>query len=124
MAKDPYDVLGVKRDASDAEIQKAFRRLAKKSHPDLYPGDKKAEERFKDLNAANDILGDPTKRARFDRGEIDAGGAEVRQNPFAGGRARAGGFGGGGAEGFAFDDLGDLFGGIFRGQRGPGGFGG
>src|SRR3954471_23851344 len=85
MAKDPYTVLGVKRDATDAEIQKAFRRLAKKSHPDLFPGDKKAEDRFKELNAANDIIGDPGKRARFDRGEIDAGGAEVRQNPFAGG---------------------------------------
>ena len=120
MAKDPYDVLGVKRDASDAEIQKAFRRLAKKSHPDLFPGDKKAEERFKDLNAANDIVGDPAKRARFDRGEIDAAGAEIRQNPFAGGRARAGGFSGGG-DGSAFEDL---FGSIFGGQRGPGGFGG
>ena len=89
MAKDPYTVLGVQRGATDAEIQKAFRRLAKKSHPDLFPGDKKAEDRFKELNAANDILGDSAKRARFDRGEIDAGGAEVRHNPFAG--ARAGG---------------------------------
>ena len=59
MAKDPYSVLGVNRDASDADIQKAFRRLAKKSHPDLFPGDKKAEDRFKELNAANDIIGDP-----------------------------------------------------------------
>src|SRR3954468_19007947 len=89
MAKDPYTVLGVKRDATDADIQKAFRRLAKKSHPDLFPGDKKAEDRFKELNAANDIIGDPAKRARFDRGEIDASGVEIRQNPFAGG---AGGF--------------------------------
>lgn len=128
MAKDPYTVLGLKRDASDAEIQKAFRRLAKKSHPDLFPGDKKAEDRFKELNAANDIVGDPVKRARFDRGEIDASGAEVRQNPFAGaGRggfhpgARPGGPGmGGGAQGFAFEDLSDLFGGMFRG----GGMGG
>lgn len=122
MAKDPYTILGVKRDASDAEIQKAFRRLAKKSHPDLFPGDKKAEDRFKELNAANDILGDPAKRARFDRGEIDASGAEVRQNPFAG--ARGGGRGGfhgradgGGAQGFAFEDISDLFGGMFGGGR-------
>ncbi len=120
MAKDPYSILGLKRDASDADIQKAFRRLAKKSHPDLFPGDKKAEDRFKELNAANDILGDPAKRARFDRGEIDASGAEVRQNPFAG--AGRGGFhpgagmgGGAGAQGFAFEDLSDLFGGMFRG---------
>jgi len=129
MAKDPYSVLGVQRDASDSEIQKAFRRLAKKSHPDLFPGDKKAEDRFKELNAANDILGDTTKRARFDRGEIDASGAEVRQNPFArggGGRGHpGGGFGGGGqAGGFQFEDLSDLFGGMFRGGAGPGGPGG
>jgi DnaJ-class molecular chaperone len=125
MAKDPYTVLGVNRDASDAEIQKAFRRLAKKSHPDLFPGDKKAEDRFKELNAANDIIGDPAKRARFDRGEIDASGQEIRQNPFArGGRGGArGGPGGGNAEGFAFEDLGDLFGGMFRGGgRGHSGF--
>ena len=121
MAKDPYTILGVNRDASDAEIQKAFRRAAKKSHPDLFPGDKKAEDRFKELNAANDILGDPAKRARFDRGEIDASGAEVRQNPFARG-GRAGGHPGGGqqAGGFAFEDLSDLFGGMFRGGGGGG----
>jgi len=123
MAKDPYSILGVARDASDADIQKAFRRLAKKSHPDLFPGDKKAEDRFKELNAANDILGDPAKRARFDRGEIDASGTEVRQNPFAhAGRARGGagpGGMGGGQQGFGFEDLSDLFGGMFRG--GPGG---
>jgi DnaJ-class molecular chaperone len=138
MAKDPYTVLGVKRDASDAEIQKAYRRAAKKSHPDLFPGDKKAEDRFKELNAANDIIGDPAKRARFDRGEIDAGGAEVRPNPFArGGRAGPGGFGGGfqggfGGQqgpgpqsgGFAFEDLSDLFGGMFRGGGSNGPFGG
>jgi len=130
MAKDPYTVLGVKRDATDSEIQKAFRRLAKKSHPDLFPGDKKAEDRFKELNAANDIVGDPAKRARFDRGELDASGAEVRQNPFArGGRGHPGGGHpgqgpGGQAGGFAFEDLSDLFGGMFRGGGGPGGPGG
>ena len=129
MARDPYTVLGVQRDASDTEIQKAFRRLAKKSHPDLFPGDKKAEDRFKELNAANDIIGDPAKRARFDRGELDASGAEVRQNPFARGGRGAGGGGGsrggpqGAAGGFAFEDLSDLFGGMFRGGGGPGGAG-
>ena len=61
--------------------------------PELHPGDKKAEDRFKELNGAYDILGDAAKRARFDRGEIDANGTEIRQNPFAGGRGRAQGGG-------------------------------
>ena len=76
MASDPYTVLGVKRDAPQSEIQKSYRRLAKKLHPDLNPGNKKAEERFKDVAAAYDLLGDPAKRARFDSGEIDAAGQE------------------------------------------------
>ena len=76
MAADPYETLGVKKDASQDDIQKAYRRLAKKLHPDLNPGNKQAEEKFKEVSAANDLLGDPDKRARFDRGEIDASGAE------------------------------------------------
>ena len=76
MAADPYRTLGVKKDASQDEIQKAYRRLAKKLHPDLNPGNKKAEEEFKTISAAYDLLGDREKRARFDRGEIDASGAE------------------------------------------------
>jgi DnaJ-class molecular chaperone len=76
LASDPYAVLGVKRDASQDDIQKAYRRLAKKLHPDLNPGNKKAEEQFKDVSAAYDLLGDAAKRARFDRGEIDASGQE------------------------------------------------
>jgi DnaJ-class molecular chaperone len=76
LAADPYTVLGVKKDASQDEIQKAYRRLAKKLHPDLNPGNKQAEERFKEVSAAYDLLGDPDKRARFDRGEIDASGME------------------------------------------------
>jgi DnaJ-class molecular chaperone len=76
LASDPYTVLGVKRDASQEDIQKAYRRLAKKLHPDLNPGNKKAEEQFKEVSAAYNLLGDATKRARFDRGEIDAGGQE------------------------------------------------
>jgi DnaJ-class molecular chaperone len=73
---DPYETLGVSKDASQEAIQKVYRRLAKKFHPDLNPGNKQAEEKFKDISAAYDLLGDPQRRARFDRGEIDASGAE------------------------------------------------
>ena len=76
MNGDPYKILGVKRDASQAEIQTAYRNLAKKLHPDLNPGNKAAEEQFKDVSAAYDLLSDPDKRARYDREEIDASGAE------------------------------------------------
>ena len=76
MSDDPYAVLGVKREATQDEIRKVYRELAKKLHPDLNPGDKAAEEKFKQVSAAYDLLGDPEKRARFDRGEIDASGQE------------------------------------------------
>lgn len=79
MSKNPYELLGVKRDASAEDIRKAYRRLARKLHPDLNPGDRASEERFKEISAANDLLSDPEKRARFDRGEIDATGAEQPQ---------------------------------------------
>ena len=76
VSRDPYEVLGVARDATPDDIRKAYRSLAKKLHPDLNPGDAKAADRFREVSAANDILGDAEKRARFDRGEIDASGAE------------------------------------------------
>jgi DnaJ-class molecular chaperone len=82
LSTDPYQVLGVKRTATQADIQKAYRRLAKKLHPDLNPGDKAAEDRFKEVSAAYDLLGDPEKRSRFDRGEIDASGAERPERRF------------------------------------------
>jgi len=88
---DPYDLLGVARGASQKEIQKAYRRLAKKLHPDLNPGDKTAQRKFQDLSAAYDILGDETKRARFDRGEIDESGAEKPQRQYYRDFAQAGG---------------------------------
>ena len=72
----PYEVLGVKPDASADDIRKAYRKLAKELHPDLNPGKPAAEARFKAVTAANDILSDPEKRARYDRGEIDESGAE------------------------------------------------
>ncbi len=74
--KDPYETLGVAKTASAEEIRSAYRKLAKKLHPDLNPGDKQAEERFKEVSVANDLLSDHEKRRRFDAGEIDASGAE------------------------------------------------
>ena len=124
---DPYSVLGVPRTASDDDIRKAFRRLAKKHHPDLNPGDKAAEAKFKDISQANDILSDPEKRRRFDAGEIDATGQEMPPRGFY--RDHAGGFGGakyersGGEE--AFVDMGDIFSDMFgRARGGRGGTGG
>lgn len=122
---DPYTVLGVSRTASDADIRKAFRKLAKKHHPDLNPGDKAAEAKFKEITQANEILSDKEKRRRFDAGEIDATGQEVPPRGFY--RDQAGGPGGfkyqrgGGHESFV--DMGDVFSEMF-GQRGGRGFGG
>jgi DnaJ-class molecular chaperone len=101
--RDPYVVLGVGRDASEDDIKKAYRRLAKKLHPDVHPGNRATEQRFKEVTAAYDLLSDPVKRARFDRGEIDAAGSDRgfrAQSAGAGARAyqRAGGA-------FSFDDI-------------------
>lgn len=74
--KDPYEILDVDRKASADEVQKAYRKLAKKLHPDLNPGNKDSENRFKEVSTAYDLLSDPTKRQRFDAGEIDASGTE------------------------------------------------
>ena len=80
--KDPYETLGVERSASPDAIQKAYRRLAKKLHPDLNPGNKEAEERFKAVSAAYGLLSDADKRAQYDRGEIDDTGAEKPRQRF------------------------------------------
>ena len=80
--KDPYETLGVERSASPDAIQKAYRRHAKKLHPDLNPGNKESEERFKELSVAYGLLSDADKRARYDRGEIDATGAEKPRQRF------------------------------------------
>src|SRR3982750_3799652 len=90
--RDPYEVLGVPRSASAAAIKSAFRKAAKKHHPDSNKGDPKAAERFAELNTANEILGDEDKRKQFDRGEIDADG-KPRFQGFPGGDPRGrGGF--------------------------------
>jgi DnaJ-class molecular chaperone len=119
---DPYTVLGVKRAASGDEIQRVYRQLAKKYHPDLNPGKAAAEERFKAISAAYELLSDPEKRARYDRGEIDASGAE-RPPRYSHYRDYAEGQGG--AKYHAdVDDFGDLFSEIFGGMGGEHGAGG
>jgi DnaJ-class molecular chaperone len=80
--KDPYETLGVDRSATEKDIKDAFKKLARKFHPDLHPGDKEAEAKFKDISAASDLLRDKEKRRRFDAGEIDASGAERPQERF------------------------------------------
>ncbi|THD79821.1 MAG: J domain-containing protein [Phenylobacterium sp.] len=130
MASDPYQELGVSRTASADEVRKAFRKLAKQNHPDTNPGNKAAEERFKRVSAAFDILGDEKKRKKFDAGEIDADGRETARG-FGGGqgpwgsRPPPGGFGRGGptytSESFEGVDLGDILGEMFGGRGGPAG---
>jgi len=143
LTRDPYQELGVPKSASADDVRKAFRKLAKQHHPDTNPGNKDAEEKFKRVSAAFDILGDPEKRKKFDAGEIDADGRE-RARGFGGGPGRGpwadppGGFGGHSrsrgpyqSETFEGVDLGDILGEMFGGGRGGprgggsgGGFGG
>ena len=123
---DPYSILGVKKNASADEIRSAYRKLAKTLHPDLHPGDKSAEEKFKTVSAAYDLLGDAEKRARFDRGEIDEQGNE--RSPFAGARGGGGrtyARGGRYADANSGEDMSDFFESFFGGfqseRGGPGG---
>jgi DnaJ-class molecular chaperone len=126
-AQTPYEVLGVKPDTSADEIRKVYRKLAKQFHPDLNPGKPEAEARFKSISAAYDLLSDPEKRARYDRGEIDETGAERPPRGYYRGHAE-------GAEGWRYQpegerDLSDLedlfaaFGSAGRGRRGEAGAG-
>ncbi|MBB3312305.1 DnaJ-class molecular chaperone [Rhizobium sp. BK196] len=107
MSQDPYELLGVKRDATQKDIQGAFRKLAKKLHPDLNPGDKKAEAKFKEISAAYEILSDEDKRGRFDRGEIDITGAEQAPRSYYRDYASASGPGSAYHNGAGFADFGD-----------------
>jgi DnaJ-class molecular chaperone len=120
---DPYSTLGVSKGASEADIKKAYRTLAKELHPDKNKDNPKAAERFSQVTAAYDLLSDKDKRARFDRGEIDDQGNP--SNPFAGfgaGRPGGGGFQGGFGDAAAAD-FGDIFEGLFGGGRGRSGGG-
>ncbi|HWC19486.1 MAG TPA: J domain-containing protein, partial [Terriglobales bacterium] len=134
--KDYYGILGVKKNASTEDIRKAFRKLARKFHPDVNPGDKKAEERFKEISEANDVLSDPKKRKIYDQvgfysDNIDPATAEAYAR--AGGAGGFSGFpggaytrGGGGAQEVPFNfggfDFSDFTGGAGAGRSGGGGF--
>ncbi|MBW8789993.1 DnaJ C-terminal domain-containing protein [Rhizobium sp.] len=123
MSQDPYELLGVKRDATQKDIQSAFRKLAKKLHPDLNPGDKKAEARFKEISTAYEILSDEEKRGRFDRGEIDITGAERAQRNYYRDYASKSGPGDPyhNSAGFAdFGDADDIFANFFSRRTGGG----
>ena len=111
--RDYYEVLGLQKGAGTDEIKKAYRKLAKENHPDLHPGDKACEERFKEINEAYEVLSDDDKRAKYDQF------GHAAFDPNAGFGGFGGGFGGG-----DFGDLGDLFSGVFSGFGGFGGFGG
>ncbi len=119
--KDYYQVLGVPKNATAAEIKKAYRKLAQQFHPDANPGDKRAEDRFKEISAAHDVVGDADKRKQYDQVR-DMAASGFGRGGSAGGGVPGGGFPGGvrfeDLGGFGVGDLGDLFGGIFSGARG------
>lgn len=110
MADDPYEILGVPRSATDEQIRRAYLKLVKELHPDVNPA-KAAEERFKKVAAANDVIGDADRRRQFDAGEIDASG-EPRRSAWRPQGANAGGRGRGGP---IFEDFGDVFSDLFSG---------
>jgi len=139
VTQDPYQTLGVSRSASADDIRKAFRKLAKANHPDVNPGNAAAEERFKRVSAAFDILGDTEKKVKFDRGDIDADGRETSRGfgsgaPFGGGggggpfgarnSGRRAGPGAGPGAGFGGGDFDDILAEMFGGRAGAGPQGG
>jgi molecular chaperone DnaJ len=112
VADELYKTLGVSKKATDEEIKKAYRKLARKYHPDRNPGDKEAEEKFKEISAAHDVLADPEKRKEYDEGGMFGGFGGGGQSPFGPGAGQAGGFG-------SFD-FGDIFGSVFNRGGGRG----
>ena len=108
--RDYYEVIGIQKGASEDEIKKAYKKLARKYHPDMNPGDKEAEEKFKEVNEANEVLSDPEKKARYD--QFGFAGVDPNYGAGAGGGAYGGGF--------DFGDLGDIFGSFFGGGFGGG----
>jgi len=114
--RDYYEVLGLQKGASDDEIKKAFRKMALKYHPDKNPGDKAAEEKFKEANEAYEVLSDPDKKSKYDR--FGFAGVDPSYGGGAGGFGGFGDFGGfGGAGGMGFEDIFDMFGGFGGGRR-------
>ncbi|MDX2259008.1 MAG: J domain-containing protein [Hyphomicrobiaceae bacterium] len=115
---DPYQELGLPRTASEDDVRRAFRKLAKENHPDLNPGDRAAAERFKRISLAYEILGEPDKRRAFDRGEIDASGEPRRGFAGAGGARTGNGAGNASGNGGGFDfGFGDIFEEMFARER-------
>ena len=108
--RDYYEVMGIQKGASEDEIKKAYKKLARQYHPDMNPGDKEAEEKFKEVNEANEVLSDPEKKARYD--QFGFAGVDPNYGAGAGGSAYGGGF--------DFGDLGDIFGSFFGGGFGGG----
>ena len=140
--RDYYEVLGINRSADEKEIKRAYRKLAKKYHPDMNPGDKQAEQKFKEITEAYNVLSDQEKKKLYDQygfaafeegfgqGGFDQGGFKQggAGSGFGSGGFRSSGFGNGGYQEYHFeggDDMGDIFGDMFKNMfHGQGGFGG